>query len=62
MEPVTTATAITLYVAEQAGKLIKGRAGTKINTYIDRILKKPTVGKAFDQAFREIAPANKTIK
>ena len=36
MEPATTAAAITLSVAKQAGKLIEGRAGTKINTYIDR--------------------------
>jgi len=62
MEPVTTAAAITLYLAKQAGKLIEGRAGTKTNTYIDRILKKPTIDKAFDQAFREIAPENRTIK
>jgi len=62
MEPVTTATAITLYLAKQAGKLIEGHAGTKTNTYIDRILTKPTIDKAFDQAFREIAPENKTIK
>jgi len=55
MEPVTTTAAITLYLTKQAGKLIEGRAGTKINTYIDRILKKPAIGKAFDQAFTEIA-------
>lgn len=61
MEPVTTAT-ITLYLAGQAGKLIEGRAGTKINAAIDRVLKTPTIDKAFDNAFAKVAPENKTIK